>query len=240
MSNNFNYSLRVKNGAGWRPFSRVRLMISVGQEYHEGGKLKAVVDWINRNPSIKEVHVSVNDYLQRHNYYAQGFTEQRADAIALSEGALWIARNEDTLSGIQAKTQITRWNDWFGGGDYQKARNTLTEYTQMNTNFESAIWEDASVHAARKVQRGETMPPALMRHSMEYLQEELAVFAVQTRQLPAAEVYPGSNLGSAQFLLGKQLPDAIAPLSQRYFTRIDFARINAQPTATPLAQLRHA
>jgi hypothetical protein len=58
------------------------------------------------------------------------------------------------------------------------------------------------------------------------VKEELAVFALQSRALPAAEVYPGSNLASAQYLVGKSLPTAIAPLSNRYFTRIDFARIN--------------
>jgi hypothetical protein len=72
----------VKNGAGWRAFSRVRLLISVGQPYHEDRKLQAVVDWINRNPEIREVDVSVNDFLQRHNHIAAGMTEQEASAAS--------------------------------------------------------------------------------------------------------------------------------------------------------------
>jgi len=73
-----------------------------------------------------------------------------------------------------------------------------------------------------------------MRHSMEYLQEELAVFALQTKNLPAADVYPGSCLLSAEYLLGKNLPEHIDAMSQRYFTRIDFSRINTQREVAPL------
>jgi hypothetical protein len=68
MATEFDYSVRVKSGSGWRQFSRVRLMISVGKDYHEGKKLAAVARWINRNPHIQEVHISDNDFLQRHNY----------------------------------------------------------------------------------------------------------------------------------------------------------------------------
>ena len=88
MTADFNYAARVKNGAGWRAFERVRLLISVGQPYHEGNKLRAVVDWINRNPSIQEVHVSVNDFLQRHNLIGAGIAAERAGAMSIAEGGL--------------------------------------------------------------------------------------------------------------------------------------------------------
>ena len=55
MTTDFDYSVRVKNGAGWRKHNRIRLMISVGKEYHEGKKLAAVVNWINRNPTIQAI-----------------------------------------------------------------------------------------------------------------------------------------------------------------------------------------
>lgn len=236
MNNDVLYSLRVKNGAGWRKFARIRLMISVGQEYHEGGKLRAVVDWINRNPTIAAVHVSVNDALQRHNYYAAGFDKTQADAIALSEGALWLARNEDVLFGVRnCQLSITRWREWYEGAAYHEARKALDEFARENADFMAEVEKDAAMLAARKTQRGESVPPTLTQHSKNYLLEELAVFAVQTRQLPAAEVYPGSNLRSAAWLVGRSLPEAIAPLAHRYFTRIDFARI--APYARPVATL---
>jgi len=200
-------------------------MISVGQEYHEGSKLAAVVDWLNRNPSIEEVHISVNDYLQRHNYYAQGIPEKQANAIALSEGTLWIERNEEILAGIKARATITRWNDWYGTQQYNDTRVALDEYAFVSPAFESAIEADAARIATRKANRGETVPESLLSHSVDYLREELAVFAMQAAKLPSAEVYPGSNLGSAEYLLGRDLPPSLASLARRYFTRVDFARI---------------
>jgi hypothetical protein len=61
------------------------------------------------------------------------------------------------------------------------------------------------------------------------VREELAVFAMQAAALPAAEVYPGSNLRSAEYLAGRGLPEPLRPLASRHFTRIDFSHTNAAP-----------
>jgi tRNA-dependent cyclodipeptide synthase len=240
MTTDFDYSVRVKNGAGWRDFDRVRLVISVGQPYHEGKKLQAVVDWINRNSEIRKVHVSVNDLLQRHNFVAAGMTEQRASAIALAAGTQWIERNAIILSGIKAGTTITRWEDWFPGPAFTRTNAALLAYADHDILFDEAISKDASDHAERKMQRGEPIAnlDRVVAHNRDYITEELSVFANQSRQLPAAEVYPGSNLTSAHYLIGKKLPEPLDPLASRYFARIDFAHINVAATASPSPSLR--
>lgn len=229
MTNNYDYSVRVKNGADWRKFARVRLMISTGQPYHEGSKFLAVTAWINRNPHIKKVHVSVNDLLQRHNLLAAGMTEKQAASIFLAEGTLWTLRNDVFLSKIKAEILVTRWQDWFGRPVFQTVRQALLDYARTDDAFAEAIEKDARALVERKYHRGEIVEnaEALVAHSRNYVTEELAVFAMQTRELPAAEIYPGSNLCSAHYLLGKKLPEPISPLSERYFTRIDFARVHA-------------
>jgi hypothetical protein len=60
-----------------------------------------------------------------------------------------------------------------------------------------------------------SVPASWVRHSRDYVLEELAVFAVQCAARPAAEIYPGSNLASAEYLVGRDLPSAIAPLGGR-------------------------
>ena len=238
MTSDTAYSARVKNGAGWRSFGRVRLLISVGQPYHEGPKLQAIIDWINRNPQVGEVHVSVNDFLQRHNLIAAGISEERAGAVALAEGALWIARNQDILGGIAtAKPHVTRWRDWLDQPGFAAAHAAIMDHAYTDALFEESIEADAHALAERKIKRGEIVADVdrLVDHSRAYVVEELAVFAMQTGSLPAAEVYPGSNLNSAAYLVGKPLPPAIAPLAERYFTRVDFARFaTAMPTAPQL------
>ncbi|MDD3183479.1 MAG: hypothetical protein PHD48_11855 [Alphaproteobacteria bacterium] len=248
MTNNFDYSVRVRNGASWRNYSRVRLMISVGKEYHEGKKLLAAVNWINRNPNIEEVHISVNDLLQRHNFMAEGKSEQEATNIALFNGTSWMERNEDVLNQIKPKKFFTRWEDWFSKPEFTKTFNQLLSYRDFDPAFEEAIATDANALAERKMKRGEFVPPSLVQHSQNYVEEELAVFAVQSAALPAAEVYPGTNLQGAEYMLRlrpeqkAQLPEAIKPLSSRHFTRIDFEHINVTPVPTriPVAVLKVA
>ena len=227
------YALRVKTGAAWRRYERVRLLISVGQPYHEGAKLKAVVEWISRNPSIREVHVSVNDFLQRHNLIAAGMPEDGAGEVALAEGALWIARNQNTLDAIgDARLCLTRWCDWLGRADVAAARAAIDAYATLDPQFADSIETDAQALAERRSRRGEAVPDGLVGHSRAYVREELAVFAVQAAALPAAEIYPGSNLAAAAYLVGKALPPAIRPLAARHFTRVDFARL-AGPVRAP-------
>ena len=235
MTTDFDYSVRVKNGAGWRAFDRARLMISVGQPYHEGKKLQAVVDWLNRNPEIRQVHVSVNDLLQRHNHLAVGMPEQQAAATALAEGTSWIERNADIIARIKAPTTITRWEDWLEHPDFPGTSTALAAYADRDIVFEQTLNTDAHTLAERKVKRGEpiTNPNRLVAHSHDYVTEELSVFALQGRKFPAAEVYPGSNLASAQYLVGKKLPDPIEPLARRHFTRIDFAHVNVSANHAP-------
>ena len=234
MTSSFDYSVRVKTGAGWREHRRARLLISVGQDYHEGAKLKAVADWINRNPSLRRVHVSVNDYLQRHNFIAAGLPATRADAVALAAGDGWIARNAPILAELKsAEWQMTRWRDWFDRPGFMACLAAITDYANADPAFGEMIERDAHGLAERRTRRGEAVPDitGLVAHSADYVREELAVFALQAAELPAAEVYPGSNLASAAYLVGRDLPEPIRPLASRYFTRIDFARVNLAPVA---------
>lgn len=236
MSDETSYIVRVKNGAGWRQFSRLRLMVSVGKEYHEGNKLRAVVDWINRNHEIEEVQVSVNDYLQRHNLVAFGTEDEQAGHIARVQGTAWIERNEEILSGVSASLSFTRWEEWFGGGEYQEAHRALLSLAREDAAFEEIVNADASSLAERRAKRGEHVPPRLIECSREYVLEELAVFALQSGALPAVEVYPGTSLKSVAYLKGKTLPGILSPLSTRYVARIDFDRrrvVGAAHAAVP-------
>jgi tRNA-dependent cyclodipeptide synthase len=225
MSDEASYIVRVKSGAGWRRFSRMRLMISVGKNYHEGSKLLAVVNWINRNPEIEEVQVSVNDYLQRHNLVAFGTGEQEAGSLATYEGTAWIERNEENLRAVNVPLSFTRWEEWYGTSEYREAHSALLSLTNHDATFKETVEADASSLAERRARRGEVVPPRLIDCSRDYVLEELAVFALQSRVFPAVEVYPGTSLLSVTYLRGKVLSDALSPLSTRHVTRIDFDRV---------------
>jgi len=245
MMNECLYSVRVKNGSGWRTHSTVRLMISVGQQYHEGEKLHAVVDWINRNKNILHVHVSVNDLLQRHNFVAIGESPEKAAAIAQAAGSLWITRNEPILSEIKAPVFYTRWEEWLYATEHKTSYENLIALMHIDSAFAETVEADSHLLLDRRKSRGESVPDeaVFIHNSRLYIIEELAVFAQETQKIPAAEVYPGSNLSSAQYLMGKALSKPIASLAERYFTRIDFARMHTSmpvDTSTNVHSLKTA
>jgi len=120
--------------------------------------------------------------------------------------------------------------------DFDTVHRAILAHERHDAGFGDKIAEDAISLAERKAKRGEPVPDALVAHSRNYIEEEMAVFALQSAALPAAEVYPGSNLKAAEYLLHKTgLPAPIRSLAQRHFTRIDFDRINAvlEPLGVP-------
>jgi tRNA-dependent cyclodipeptide synthase len=203
-------------------------MISVGKEYHEGQKLVAIVDWINRNPHIDRVHISVNDYLQRHNLEAAGMSKEEAGQAALVAGSEWLERNKNILSKINVEKIYTRWENWFLREGFSAVHSELLSYAKTDPAFGEAMAKDARSLAERKTERGEAVPDSLVEHSHHYITEEMAVFAIQSRIIPAAEVYPGSNLLGAEYMrhlspeAKAQLPEAIRPLADRCFARVNF------------------
>jgi hypothetical protein len=259
MTNSVAYSVRVKTGAAWRGHSRVRLLISVGQDYHEGPKLGAVVAWINRNPEIREVHVSVNGFLQRHNLVAAGVPANDAGEVALAAETRWMERNQGILGEIKAAGwYMTRWRDWLDRPEFARRLAALNDFVgaqheansdrrkhglQSVVTLEDAIEQDARSFAGRKAnpEREAERFKRLVVHSRNYVREELSVFAMQTEELPAAEIYPGSNLVSAAYLVGREdLPSPLRPLAHREFTRIDFARIEVETRAVTAPRLKIA
>jgi hypothetical protein len=106
-------------------------------------------------------------------------------------------RNADILTGIKAPVSMTRWNE--SKPEFPPASTSLAAYADRDVMFEEALSTDAHALADRKIKRGEPVENInrLVEHSRNYIAGELAVFALQTRELPAAEVYPGSNLASA-------------------------------------------
>lgn len=157
-----------------------------------------------------------------------------AGACALDAEARWIDRNRGVLGAIKAAGwHVMHWRDWFDRPEFATRLAALADYdrAQHEANaarraqglppamtLEDVTERDARSFASRKV-NPETEPDRFARlvaHSRDYVREELSVFAMQTDELPAAEIYPGSNLASAEYLVGrKDLPLPLRPLARR-------------------------
>ncbi|QQR68643.1 MAG: tRNA-dependent cyclodipeptide synthase [Alphaproteobacteria bacterium] len=224
------YSVRVKNGAGWRRFSRCRLMISVGQPYHESGKFAALVDWVNRN-GFCECEISVNDTLQRYNLIARGEGLDQAYEAAEKEGREWVKRNMSKISMINITTKIIRWDDIINRSDYVRINDLLTDMFYSDKGFNDCVTYDATSYVFRQIDKGNFQNCSrsiAVRLSTQYILEELSAFCLLSMNSDTVDIYPGSNLRSAEYfneMREDQCPPALIGLKNRCFTRIDFARL---------------
>lgn len=224
----------MKSGAAWREIRTVRLLISVGSPQHDGEKFAATVDWINRNSDvIDNVIISVNDDLQRYNFAAN---ENRVGASikARSMGDQWMAAHMEVIQQIKPNVQIVRWRDYMSEPEYKAFKAEIDIAYAEIPEFRDAVHTDAKAFLERQEKKhmiaytGEAKA-ALLKAGQAYILEELAVFAMLVKNKPAAEVYPGSNLSSADYWIKNsppQCPKINETMGRRRYFRCDFSKLS--------------
>jgi len=87
------------------------LTISVGQEYHEGEKLEAILTLINT--SFKSFSILLGDTLQR---YTIALNDHHAPeyfhSTTLMQGEEWLKRNEPSFKKLTGFQNVIRWDAW--------------------------------------------------------------------------------------------------------------------------------
>jgi len=205
---------------------------------------------------IKKVIVSVNGVLQRHN-----FVTDCADGVALAQAMKmeqqWIATHRQVVKKINPAIDVRtiQWMEYIGDKDYVGFRNEIDAAYINIPQFAETVNADAQEFLGRQINRlaeeikvagGEEKAspellarrqrlldnkPKLITAGVEYILEELAAFAMMVEKDPAAEIYPGSNLRSAEFWIKNKpenAPERVSRLmgTERCFTRVDFSSIN--------------
>lgn len=223
------YKIAVKNGAGWRDHADIQLLISVGQPYHEGSKFAALVDWINRQ-GFHSVRVAVNDGLQGWNNLADGVGGAKAFADAEAAGQQWIDRHNDRLQSFRAASvSVTRWRTWLDHPDYAQTESKLHELlADKDGSLAQVMRSDSQQILKRRTKRISVLrPDRFLECSLEYMREEIAVLALQHKDLARADIYPGTMLSCIEWFrtTNQSLPPELEPLRHRYSCRIDFRKV---------------
>lgn len=107
------------------------LLISVGQRYHEGGKLSSTISLINQSQFAK-CHIVVADTLQRHN---SGSNYN----LALESGSAWIERNMSIINQLQMKYKIIRWDECLSADGYDDYKQVVEKEYSHNSVYKDAI-----------------------------------------------------------------------------------------------------
>lgn len=217
----------------WNAFSRVRLPISVGQEYHEGEKFRATALWCAQRYDSSEIVVT--DTLQRHNFsFYKNQNQAAAFDAARRAGDEWIARNRQAIA-LMPNCRIRRWEDFRAFQEYADVFGQVMHGYGTYSGFRTAVDSVVSMMWARKsrtlTDTSEAVRARFFASSREYILEELAVAALMSKEYPAVELYPGSAhlaLAFSRDNLPEGSPDG---LRYRHTIRVDFSRRGDKATA---------
>lgn len=224
------YAVKVKNGRGWNSYSTARFQISVGQEYHEGDKFKATMQWAKHR--FEKVIICVNDTLQRHNYLYDGsvLNSEQAFLKAEAAGREWLERNLFAIRTLP-NFEIYRWEEWRSLPEYEDQYKEVISLYTANSDFRDTINQEIKFFWDRKKARtrAQELPDygQFKKASTDYLIEETVAFFLMFQEERAVDVYPGSILLPCAFA-EKYLSTPGRNLGDRAFTRIDFSKNDNQ------------
>lgn len=215
---NTDYKLRHSSPWNWQDFDTVRLEISVGQDYHEGEKLKTAAAWARQN--FSRAVLIVGDRIQGYNLsIVEGLSLAVAFGRATRKGDEWLERNQEAIKGME----ITRWHDWLSNPAYPANRAAVDALYDNNLRFRDHI--DNTVEGfwwRRNAPTG--FNERFKKLSREFLLEETAVFATSYKELGGISAYPGSFLETWEMFVNESIDGAPEGLKNAHWMRLQFRR----------------
>lgn len=224
------YLVKVKSEKStdsWQMFDVARLQISVGQDYHEGEKLRATLGWLKARFSI--VKVCVNDTLQRFNLmFEEGLDSAEAYNTSRQNGLTWAEKYTADI-GNNKSADMVHWDFWLNHADYPLTRKKIDELYLWNIEFRDLINQNISeIWSRRCIKKPDIYSKSRFQEffdlSRQYLLEEISVFSMMFENEKAIDVYPGTTIFAATVLQGRRLQGAPDGLGRGHFCRIDFSR----------------
>lgn len=197
--------------------SLCRMEISVGQDYHEGEKLKTAIDWA-KNKFDRNV-ILLGDLPQRYNIaFDKDLEINQAASLSIKNGDEWLERNGHLLSGFE----VYRWDYFLSHSDYSKVRSTVESLFDNHLQFRTSlmgsideIWKRKNLPESRKEE--------FYNISQTYLLEETAVFAMAYKMFKGISAYPGSFLELWSCFLNNA-PEGLEGLGNAHCIRLNFNR----------------
>lgn len=197
--NGKKYRVRASAPFEWRAFDTVRLEISVGAPYHEGTKVKAIIDWAHRN--FSHTVIILGDTLQRHNLMVEySLSESEARSICKRAGDNWIARHATYVQGCK----LIRWNAALQSDDFFSRRWQIGRFYRTNLEFQRMTDQAIREIAARRGYAGDVLD-VFYRSALNYLMEEAAGDSIIYDANHGVSAYPGGLPELWQFFWNKNI-----------------------------------
>ena len=175
--------------------SECLLLVSVGQEAHEGERFKSTIDLINK--SFQSCTISLYDSIQR--YTMSLSSDHEPDFfhdMANAEGSLWLQRNQKYLDKLDISYQIKRWDEWLAHLDYAKNFYLIQRIYKSDQDYQEAFNVASKKYITRFCKQNQNeLENSMIIESRckDYLMEECAVLSLWATLGYAFEVYPNPH-----------------------------------------------
>lgn len=172
------------------------LLISVGQEAHEGRHLALTIELINA--SFAKCIILLGDSIQRYTMaLANNAEPDDYYHTAVREGDDWLQRNSIFLRNLVLPGKIVRWDDWLFHPDFIKTKKAIEVALEEDKQYFQAFMKTVDIYLGRfKKQRSLSEHFDWQRSSsicLNYLIEECAIFCLWPELKCEFEIYPNAH-----------------------------------------------
>jgi len=172
--------------------SRCLLLISVGQESHEGERFAVTTDLIKE--SFSSCIVLLYDSVQRYTMSLANAEEPETfHDIAAKEGDLWLERNQQYLNKLKIE-KIFHWDVWLHHPQFSAQRDKLLNLINSDPSYKAIYGSTIDTYLERFFRRLDDLSNINMERAkclcFEYLLEECTVLCLWPELNCQFEVYP--------------------------------------------------
>jgi hypothetical protein len=176
--------------------SQCLLLISVGQEAHEGERFESTINLINA--SFSSCIISLYDSLQRYTMALDNTKDPKFfHDISVKEGDLWLERNEKYYSKLTIPKKITRWDSWLNHPNFSTQRNKLITLASNDLSYQAVFDSTIATYLSRYCKRIDDLSSFDNKRAhqlcFDYLIEECTVLCLWPELQCQFEVYPNRH-----------------------------------------------
>lgn len=153
--------------------------ISMDQKIHEGEKLEATLDLVNR--TFKSCTILVDDTLQRHNLKIlfKNISDAELHFMAYAKGDLWIENNKNIYEQLTIPYCIVRWDRWLLHKKFGNRLQQINDMYDTNLGYKNALDANVVEYLERNIKNGVVFANnAASSHCLQYLKEECTVMTL--------------------------------------------------------------
>lgn len=191
-----NFKNLSKETKSQLPTSTGLLLISVGQEAHEGDRFESTIHLINQY--FSSCIVLLYDSLQRHTMALTSYkSPNEFHHTANCEGDSWLNRNQAYLDQLTIPHKISRWDIWLTHDSYKKQLSILEKSLEQDQSYGAIFNDTVTQYLDRYIKRvGADMSFDLDRARsicLQYLLEECTVLCLWLELDCEFEIYPNAH-----------------------------------------------